>query len=159
MVSCFLFPATTTVTQLRAFAVALTVVPHTNKKVCDESQTKNGGGGVGRLAYPIEAVICGNLISANAATPKKITATETRVGGVSQRCERSSRGGRLRTGNLFTRSTISCPDSNTVTRLCRSTHICPTYKQKSLRRIADQKWRWRGSNPRPNKEPQSFLHV
>ena len=21
------------------------------------------------------------------------------------------------------------------------------------------KWRWRGSNPRPNKEPQSFLHV
>ena len=22
-----------------------------------------------------------------------------------------------------------------------------------------QEWRWRGSNPRPNKEPQSFLHA
>ena len=34
--------------------------------------------GVGRLdGHPIEAVICGNLISANAATPNKISATDT----------------------------------------------------------------------------------
>ena len=36
--------------------------------------------GVGRLdVHPIEAVICGNLISANAATPNKISAIETSV--------------------------------------------------------------------------------
>ena len=35
--------------------------------------------------------------------------------------------------------------------------LCATKKSATINRRP--KWRWRGSNPRPNKEPQSFLHV
>ena len=65
--------------------------------------------------------------------------------------------------------TGQCPahfsQATSETRLFRRTLTCPLYRLTSKTKITHCKdnglflWSWRGSNPRPNREPICFLHV
>jgi len=59
---------------------------------------------------------------------------------------------------VFPPPTECCWSLKSGMKLCKVR--CPAYKKRRSGKPERRRmWRWRESNPRPNKEPESFLHA